>query len=171
MRFRLTYEGELRPTQGEPRGNQANPLASHKHTIRTEFHGQLKRLWETNQFLHNHRVFPEYGPLNFPVGSFTGVWGGGEDRKISLIDYTAGKYHEFGYKFVPLVRDELSLSCSLSILFLRRDIPGSVIQAGDLDNRVKTIIDALRRPRNAKELVGHETPGPGRRSVLLSVRR
>jgi hypothetical protein len=161
MRFRLTYEGELRPTQGEPRGNQANPLASHKQTIRKEFHGQLKHLWSIDRFLHNHRVFPEYGPLNFPVGSFTGVWGGGEERKISLIDYTAGRYHEFGYRFVPLVREEISLSCSLSILFLRRDIPGSVIKAGDLDNRVKTIIDALRRPRNANDLVGHENPGPG----------
>jgi hypothetical protein len=49
----------------------------------------------------------------------------------------------------------------LQILFLRRDAPGSVIIAGDLDNRIKTLIDALRRPLNANELRGNETPGEG----------
>jgi len=44
------------------------------------------------------------------------------------------------------------------ILFLRRDVPGSAIQAGDIDNRVKTIIDALRKPDNANELRGNESP-------------
>jgi hypothetical protein len=32
---------------------------------------------------------------------------------------------------------------------------------GDIDNRLKTIIDALRLPGNAKELVGYETPAEG----------
>ena len=49
----------------------------------------------------------------------------------------------------------------MSILFLRRDIPGSIISAGDIDNRIKTVIDGLRRPRNGKELVGNETPQAG----------
>ncbi|MGH7239183.1 MAG: hypothetical protein ACREHG_03845 [Candidatus Saccharimonadales bacterium] len=35
-------------------------------------------------------------------------------------------------------------------------IPGSVIQAGDIDNRLKTLIDALRIPANGSELVGNE---------------
>ena len=48
--------------------------------------------------------------------------------------------------------------CSLEILFLRRDVPGSVIHAGDLDNRIKTLIDALRRPQSAQELRGFEIP-------------
>ena len=53
---------------------------------------------------------------------------------------------------------KISLLCSLNILFLRRDIPGSVLSAGDIDNPIKTVIDALRRPRHANELVGNETP-------------
>jgi hypothetical protein len=44
MRFRLTYEGELQSTQGEPRDGQRVPLAAHKQAIRKEFHGQLKQL-------------------------------------------------------------------------------------------------------------------------------
>ena len=35
-----------------------------------------------------------------------------------------------------------------------RDIPGIALSAGDIDNRIKTVIDALRRPRNASELAG-----------------
>jgi hypothetical protein len=62
---------------------------------------------------------------------------------------------------VPLVREEYSLLCSLNILFLRRDIPGSVVSAGDLDNRIKTLIDSLRRPQNKNELRGNEAPGDG----------
>ena len=70
----------------------------------------------------------------------------------------AGRYHEYGYRFVPLVREEWSLTCSLNILFLRRDILGNkgVLSAGDIDNRVKTLIDVLRRPRNQTELVGND---------------
>ena len=40
---------------------------------------------------------------------------------------------------------------------MRRDIPGSLLSAGDIDNRLKTVIDALRRPRHAQELAGNET--------------
>lgn len=37
--------------------------------------------------------------------------------------------------------------CSLDILFLRRDEPGSLIESGgDIDNRIKVLFDALRMP-------------------------
>jgi hypothetical protein len=48
----------------------------------------------------------------------------------------------------------------LDILFLRRDIPGSALEAGDIDNRVETIIDTLRKPKGAQELRGNENPLP-----------
>jgi hypothetical protein len=59
------------------------------------------------------------------------------------------------------VREEFSLFCSLDILFLRRDFPAGVVSAGDLDNRIKTLIDALRKPHNANELRGNATPADG----------
>jgi methylmalonyl-CoA mutase N-terminal domain/subunit len=78
------------------------------------------------------------------------------------LEAVASNYHELGYRFAPLVREKISLVCSLDILFLRRDIPGGVItSAGDIDNRIKTVIDALRRPRYAQELVGNEVPSEG----------
>src|SRR6266849_6098917 len=52
-----------------------------------------------------------------------------------------------GKQFVPLVRQSLALACSLDILFLRREEPGSLIlQGGDIDNRIKTLFDALKMP-------------------------
>jgi hypothetical protein len=43
--------------------------------------------------------------------------------------------------------------CALNILFLRRDAPGKVVSGdGDLDNRLKTLFDALRVPNTADGL-------------------
>ena len=41
------------------------------------------------------------------------------------------------------------------------DTPGSAIEAGDIDNRIKTLIDTLRKPQYANELRGNETPLDG----------
>ena len=49
--------------------------------------------------------------------------------------------------YQPLVRKSLDLNCALEILFLRQEDPGSlVLQGGDVDNRIKTLFDALRLP-------------------------
>lgn len=167
MRFRLYYEGELRPTQGEPKNGQQDPLALHKQKIRREFHRQLKQLWATNRFLRDHKL-PRNSKLVRPylrdpgsVRLLNNEQAAAVATEAPMAQVIADAYQENGYRFVPLVRDEISLLCSLKILFLRRDGPGSVIQAGDIDNRVKTIIDTLRRPRNALELRGSETPGEG----------
>jgi hypothetical protein len=57
-----------------------------------------------------------------------------------------------------LVIEELSLSCRLDILFLRSDRAGSLIKSGDIDNRLKTLFDALRMPESKAELGGYEKP-------------
>jgi hypothetical protein len=50
--------------------------------------------------------------------------------------------------FIPIVYEGLSLIARLDILFLRPDDPGKVItQTGDLDNRIKTLFDGLRAPK------------------------
>ena len=159
MRFRLTYEGELKATQKDARDNQIDRLAEHKQSIRKVFHRQLKHLWQTNKFLSEHKIDPNVPTFGgTPANSL--LWEGGPD-KIAMAEAIAQKYRENGYRFVPLVREQISLLCSLNILFLRRDIPGSVIGAGDLDNRIKTLIDTLRRPHSANELRGNETPAIG----------
>jgi len=162
----LAYEGELRPSQRDPLPGQLNPLAQHKHEIRRVFHKQLKHLWAINDFLRFYRRHPEdimgVSPVDSrPIYESAAWFGHKEEDKIPLIEYIASQHNEHGYRFVPLVRKEFSLLCSIDILFLRRDIPGSAIQAGDIDNRVKTLIDALRKPDNANELKGNELPSQG----------
>ena len=158
MKFRLTYEGELRPTQRDERG-----LAPHKHAIRKAFHRQLRQLWRENKFLREHTMSPEARPPRGPAASGgSGFFATKEYQtpKISLSEYVAARHGAFGYRFVPLVRKEWSLICSLHVLFLRRDMPGSILNTGDIDNRIKTLIDALRPPLDQHDLVGEDaTPG------------
>lgn len=168
MRFRLTYEGELRPNQRDPENGQWDRLAEHKQTIRKHFHAQLKQLWQTNKFLSEHTVDPQawVSPKAIPANQVgaNGAWfsRGDVPARVTLSEAIANLYRENGYRFVPLVREDFGLSCSLDILFLRRDFPGTgVIPAGDLDNRIKTLIDTLRKPHNGNELRGNETPALG----------
>jgi hypothetical protein len=48
---------------------------------------------------------------------------------------------------LPLVRESLLLKCGFKILFLRKEEAGRVYQGGDLDNRLKTLFDALSVPQ------------------------
>ena len=160
MKFRLTYNGELRPTQREPIDDQRNPLAAHKHQVRREFHKQLKHLWATDRFLSRYQISPEnpnIGTNRKPAAdSMYAMWAPSEDELKPLVDVVAARHAKLDYRFVPLVTEYFDLLCSLHILFLRHDVPGSAIQAGDIDNRIKTLIDALRIPNNQAELVGDD---------------
>ena len=160
LKFRLYYEGELRPNQRDPEGQQRDPLAIHKHKIRRVFHKQLKYLWTTNSFLKNYRRAVAGDIAARPVGIASAHFDYNDKDKIPLSEYIAGNFMENGYRFLPLICEEFSLLCSLDILFLRRGVPGTAIEGGDIDNRIKTLIDTLRKPKGAQELRGNETPQP-----------
>jgi hypothetical protein len=138
MDFRLTYEGRLFAN------NEENELkrAPHKHVIRKIFHKQLKKLW------YHHPVLKERTELRHYTG-------GGK----TMLEVEADKFKEHGYSFVPLVTKENHLICQVEILMLRPGEPGSVISAGDIDNRIKTLFDALRKPNSLGELAG-ASPAP-----------
>lgn len=71
-----------------------------------------------------------------------------------FVDLSA-PFERHGRLFRPLVRKSLDLTCSLRVLFLRQEDPGSLLKkAGDIDNRIKTFIDALEVP--PEELEGDE---------------
>lgn len=61
-----------------------------------------------------------------------------------------------GHRFVPLVCEQFKLLCELDVLLLRRDKPGGIFQARDIDNRLKTLFDALRVPKLNNELADIE---------------
>ena len=102
-----------------------------KHHLRKAFHEQFKVLW--NQVpLSDSQDLLEDPPKKNRISVITG----------------------FGsYKFAPLVCEKLHLICELEITLLRPESPGSVItQGGDIDNRLKTLFDALRMPKTENEI-------------------
>jgi hypothetical protein len=128
MEFRLTYRGPLAAT-----GSVAE-----KQAIRRAFHPQLAELWQQEPLRSigpDGRHLWEQGAepsLLFPVGSFN---------------------------FIPVVSERIHLISHLGILFLRRERPRAVIASGgDLDNRLKTLLDALRIPKNRDELPRGDQP-------------
>ena len=70
----------------------------------------------------------------------------GEQRKIS------------GFSFQPAISLLSGASCELNIKLLTRDPSGRIIQGGDLDNRLKTLFDALRVPQHEHEIPPDEKP-------------
>ena len=59
-----------------------------------------------------------------------------------------------GWKFQPLIREKLALRGGLKINFLRKEAPGKIYQGGDLDNRIKTLLDALQVPNHDQVIKG-----------------
>ena len=134
VEFRLTYEG---PLYG---ATQRNTRAPHKHEIRKALHPQLRRLWETHPKLAGWQLD---GPGVAP-----------RPRRDALGErFSLGNYH-----FVPLICRDMRVTCGLEVLFLRPDAPGAVIQSGDLDNRIKTIFDAILTPNETGRLGGYDSP-------------
>jgi hypothetical protein len=138
MEFRLTYEGPLHSTQRDPQGSAPVKHSEEKHTIRKHFHYQLERLWEVTPALKRGGSKIDVITTNAPPAF---------DAK-SL----AHHHQHYGFSFVPLVTEELDLICGLEILFLRSDKPGKVWQ-GDIDNRIKTLLDALSVPQPGDKYV------------------
>jgi hypothetical protein len=81
-----------------------------------------------------------------------------EPGQRSLVDQYADDYALDGFRFLPLVTKDAA--CALDILILRRDEPYRVFTAsGDVDGRVKTLLDGLRKPQQPSEIKGH-SPAP-----------
>ncbi len=144
MEFRLIYEGPLKAS-----GNDSRRVAE-KHAIRKAIHKQLAELWTLQYPLKNilrqHHHIVETGKTVF---------------EGSGVDKLASNYARCGFRFAPLINKHFGTACGLDILFLRRENPGELItKGGDIDNRLKTLFDALRIPEQCSEL-GSATPEAG----------
>lgn len=133
MEFRLTYEGPLLARQ-----NEGLP---HQH-----FHRQLRRLWDTAPFLRDGTVLSNGGRVTED--------GGGADALPIYRRQLANQHSYYGHKFIPLVADDLKLRCDLEVLLLRADMPDRTPWGGDIDNRIKTLLDALRIPEAKENYAG-----------------
>ena len=108
---------------------RANGDLKHKQHIRRALHPQLRELWET-ELKHESRL---------------DVW---KPRSVG------------SFKFVPLVISAENLIAELDVLLLRQEEPGKILtRGGDIDNRLKTLFDALPMPKDASEIPPGDKPG------------
>ncbi len=110
---------------------KANGDKKEKHRIRLAIHPQLRKLWTIE-------------PLKT-------LW----EKKLALTlrgDENPHIHKIDKYSFIPLVTKWLDLYVEISIDFLRECSPGDIIQGGDIDNRLKTLFDALRMPNALQEI-------------------
>ena len=145
VEFRLLYSGELLAASRE------DTRAAHKHEIRRTFHPQLRRLWNLENNLR--KLAQLYwgrslkGKKNYAIPSEQEIF----EQGIRSFSENWGRN---GFKFVPLVTDEMALRCSLDILLLRPQEKRFIFTQGDIDGQVKTLFDALRIPKNFAEAGG-----------------
>jgi hypothetical protein len=117
VEFRLSYRGPL----------VSNGSVEVKQQLRRYFHPQLRTLW--------HQP-----PLDEHRQSLLNQDGGG--ASVSLLE------RQGEFTFATLVSSKLGLVAELDVLFLRGQRPGDLLRhGGDIDNRMKTLLDSLRVPR------------------------
>ncbi len=144
MKFTLTFDGEL----GSQNGSKT---VQKKWDVRKQFHPQLSELWRVNPLLinlqRNRQIFigEHHDPSKIMV----------EDPQIrvSLMADVCKPISIGGREFIPLVRQSLALKCSLKIIFLRKEEPGKLIIDGDIDNRIKVLLDSLTVPKDGDQVV------------------
>jgi hypothetical protein len=133
MEFRLLYAGDWLKS-----ATQTKTRAWEKHALRKYFHPQLKELWQ------RHPVLSYYSGRHL-VDKPAGV--------LTIADELARDHERGGIGFIPLVTQANGLVCELDILFLRPGNPGALLRhGGDIDNRIKVLLDSLRRPDDRTEM-------------------
>lgn len=103
---------------------KSNGDAAEKHALRKHFHQQLSWLWKQKPLVERNDLLD---PTSVPGA-------------VSIL-------HQNGsFRFLPLVSSKLELYAAVNILFLRPEPPGALKTRGDIDNRLKTLLDALKVP-------------------------
>ncbi|MCL1785922.1 MAG: hypothetical protein FWG39_02105 [Alphaproteobacteria bacterium] len=116
---------------GELRTNPKK-RAQHITDIRMQFHPQLKKLVEYSPW-NNLGKYMMPNPTKSPVTT----------------------KHIGGVDFNPIITPNLKLIAELDIQLMHPEIVG--VARADIDNRVKTLLDALRCPQNEHE-IGENQP-------------
>src|SRR6266404_100795 len=125
MKFRLVYEGPIPPRR---RADVAQI-----HNIRMAFHPQIKALWRYPPLSGLTEWLSELPPGIKNVADYY-IWERVNDVLVS-----------------PLISKNNHLRCELDITLLRQQPPGQLLgEGGDIDNRMKTLFDALRIPSKAE---------------------
>jgi len=108
-----------------------NGRPDHKHDLRRHFHHQIQELFKRKPLVEHQTLIVE--------------------------PHKVGDYSMFrqlhGHKFIALVNAQMDVVAELDILLMRPEPPGQLLTAGgDMDNRLKTLFDALTMPRHVEAL-------------------
>ncbi len=131
MEFTLHYRGLLKSNRG----------ADEKLALRRHFHRQLSVLWEQK-----------------PLIGYRGklIDRTHEEPSLNVVQTIQG------FNFAPLIAERLQLVAELEISLLRPEAPGQIVnQGGDIDNRLKTLLDSLTVPRSPNALPSDAQPLSG----------
>lgn len=123
MKFRLVFEGPIPPRK------QTSLHAIHE--TRLKFAPQMEALWSFAPLAEEKQNW-----LKHPSP---------EQNDYAILEQRGSSV------FVPLISKRNDLRCELEVTFLRQQAPGQLIgDGGDIDNRVKTLLDALSVPPPAQ---------------------
>lgn len=126
MRFTLYYRGPLKPNAG----------TSDKQRIREALHPQIKELWEHDPLagMKAKLLDPKRSP-EIPPGGNNLLF----DRGI--------------HTYACIVSSRVFATALLHITLLRPEEPGKIlVHSGDIDNRLKTLLDALTIPQHESQI-------------------
>ncbi len=113
-----------------------------KQYIRREFHKQLSELWEYDELKRMKEGFIKH--------EFKQEWG--------IKDFM----------FLPLVTKRNKNVAQLDIFIIWPDAPGSIVSnRGDIDNRLKTLLDALAVPKDHGAIPKNDGPREGERPFYV----
>ena len=123
-----------------PSGN-----SQEKWRIRREIEPQLRKLWTVPPFDGVAKYKDQsYQPDTCYVG-----------KKVGAVEY------------IPCISSRLEMRAELQIRLLSAAMPGGLMQYGDIDNRLKTLLDALSIPTLQQMPKNPETDTDGRMFCLL----
>lgn len=127
---------------------KSNAKPKVKHELRKNFHKQLKSLCSNDALLKGRTDWDLSGDHS--------------NSGASLVS-------RGNFMFAPLITSKLSLLAEIDITLLWGDLPGQIIGNGDIDNKLKTIFDALSLPPHLNQ-IENEKPEADEVPFFLSFR-
>ena len=102
-----------------------NSRADHKHDIRMKLHPQLKRQWAVHQWLAQLQGlhYPDYRTAISGQTISNPVWA----HCPTYMELLRANYQRHNRNWVPMVADDMGLTCAVDILFLRPGARGGVL--------------------------------------------
>jgi hypothetical protein len=112
--------------RGEVKSNPKR-RREHVHDLRMVFHKQMKRLFEIKPYSQIYKYTDK------------------KNKKLPYVTRNLG-----GLEFVPFISPDLNLLAELDITLMHPELIGT--PRADIDNRMKTLLDALKMPHTLDEI-------------------